>query len=249
MRLARVFFLAAVLITFVSCAPTLKEKKDNAAIRYKMGAVHFSEGNYTAALKDLIEAVELNPEEPTYQHLLGLTYFSKRMYNEAVVHYKEAVRLDPEYADAHVNLGVAYLRLERWDDAIVHFNKALENVFYRTPEMALYNLGSAYYGKGDYIRAVEYFKEAVRVDPEYAFAYNNLGLAYDKLNMTDKAVASYRKAISHEPLFVAAYYNLGVALLKKKDGTGALKAFEKVVELAPQSNKARSAREYIELLR
>ena len=251
METLKAFILLSVLFTLSSCAlkPEKKKEDASASIHYKMAEVHFSEKNYTSALSELTKAVEIYPGDAPSQHLLGLTYHAKGMYNEAAAHLEKAVYLNPQNAEARVNLGVVYLEMQKWDEAIPHFNAALEDVFYRTPEVARYNLGSAYYGKGDYAKAAENFRKAVELAPRNAIAYSSLGQAYDKLNMTDDAVDAYRKAISIEPLFTNAYHNLGMALLKKKDKAGALKAFEKVVELDPGSDKARSAREYIELLK
>src|SRR3990170_2743287 len=112
-----------------------------------------------------------------------------------------------------------------------------------------YKMAEVHFSEKNYTSALSELTKAVELAPRNAIAYSSLGQAYDKLNMTDDAVDAYRKAISIEPLFTNAYHNLGMALLKKKDKAGALKAFEKVVEIDPGSDKARSAREYIELLK
>jgi tetratricopeptide (TPR) repeat protein len=65
----------------------------------------------------------------------------------------------------------------------------------------------------------------------------------------EEAIKSYKKAIGLFPGFLDANYNLGLALARQKDTEGALKAFERVVELAPESDKARSAREYMDLIK
>jgi tetratricopeptide (TPR) repeat protein len=41
-----------------------------------------------------------------------------------------------------------------------------------------YNLGNTYRTKGDYDRAIEAYKEAIKLDPDYVNAHYNL----DKLN-------------------------------------------------------------------
>lgn len=249
-RFTRGFLLLVpVLLFLTSCAPALEKRKEGADVHYKMGEVFFNQKNYTAALAELSKAVELYQDDPLSQHLLGLTYLAKRMYNEAAEHIEKAVLLNPRLNEAHVNLGVAYLELQKWDMAIPHFNAVLGDILYRTPEDARYNLGSAYYGKGDYERAADSFKKAVEINPQYAMAYHNLGQSYDKMNRLDEAVEAYGKAISIEPFYVNAYYNLGLVLIRKKDKAEALKAFEKVVSLAPESDKAKSAREYIEFLK
>jgi len=249
MNFLRVAILIVSVFVLSSCAATSAQRKANAELRFKMGQVYFKEAKYSSALKELIAAVDMNPDDPDYRNLLGLTYFTKKKYKEAATNLEAAVRLRPDFADASVNLGVVYLRIGKWDEAIELFNQALENVFYATPEVAHYNLGCVYYEKGSYRQAIVHFKKTISLDNKYALAFNNMGLAFDKLGMLDKAERSYMSAIKNEPRFAAAYFNLGEVLLKKKKRRAALAAFRKVVELAPQSEKARNAREYIDLLR
>jgi len=249
MNFLRAIILIVSVFVLSSCVATTAQKQADASLRFKMGQVYFSETKYSLALKELISAVELHPDEPSYRHLLGLTYFTRKKYDEAAVHLEEAIRLRPDFADASVNLGVVYLRLGRLDEAVELFNQALENVFYATPEVAHYNLGCAYYEKGSYRQSIVHFKRTVSINNKYALAFNNMGLAFDKLGMLDKAERSYRSAVKNEPRFAAAYFNLGEVLLKKKKRRASLAAFRKVVELAPQSEKARNARDYIDLLR
>ena len=51
----------------------------------------------------------------------------------------------------------------------------------------LYNLGIAYGGLGDIKAEVEAFKQAIRVNPDFAPAHYNMGIIY--LNNSDKAAA------------------------------------------------------------
>ncbi len=249
MKLLRTAILIVTVFLLTSCVAMNAQKQADAKLRFKMGQVYFGEAKYSSALKELIAAVELHPEEPSYQHLLGLTYFTKKKYDKAAFHLGQAVRIRPDFADASVNLGVVYLRQDRLDEAIEQFNLAVENVFYATPEVAHYNLGCAYYAKGSYRQSIVHFKKTVSIENDYALAYNNMGLAFDKLGMLKKAERAFRLAIKSEPRFAAAYFNLGEVLLKKKKRRASLAAFRKVVEFAPQSEKAQNARDYIDLLR
>jgi tetratricopeptide (TPR) repeat protein len=241
-----IFFLAAILLA--SCAG-VKERKDRAETHYRIGEVYFLEKNYSSALEELSEAVRLNPAEPRYHNLLGLAYGARGMLDEARKEFDEAIRLNPEFAEAHVNLGAVHLELRQWDLAIGHLNKALANVFYKTPELARNNLGWAYYNKGDYGQALFNFKKAVDIAPSYYMPYYNTGLVYEKTDKLDEAASSLRKATELAPAFPDAYYTLGLVLMRKNDKPAARAAFSKVVELIAGTDRARSAAEFLELLK
>ncbi len=171
------------------------------------------------------------------------------MYAEAIDELKRAAELDPRFSEARMNLGAVYLETERWDEAIAEFEAVLGDMFYRTPHLAHNNLGWAWFNKGEYDKAVESYRTALELDPSYAVASNNLGLALERLDRLDEAEAAFRRAASNMPGFVDAYYNLGLILLKKKDKAGAAEAFQAVIDLAPRSERAGSARQYLELMK
>lgn len=246
------FPIAALVIAsfaLTSCGPALTKKKDESAIHYRMGIVHFNDRNYTDALQELLVAIDLYPDDPTYHKDLGLTYFAKGMNNEAIKELQKAISLDPKYADARVSLSAVYLVERRYDEAIAECREALKNIFYRTPEFAYFNMGMAHLRKSDYKNSIESFRKAVDLSPNYAMAYYNMGSAFEKIKNTKDAVDSYEKAVKSFPGYLDAQYSLGAACLKVKDKACAMKAFEKVIELAPESDKAISAKDYINLIK
>ena len=47
--------------------------------------------------------------------------------------------------------------------------------------------------------AIESYKQAIRLDPDYAMAHYNLGLAYNSLGMHKEAIESHKQAIRIDP--------------------------------------------------
>lgn len=69
---------------------------------------------------------------------------------------------------------------------------------------------------GQYERAIEAFDEAIRIDPNYAWAYSNRGIAYVDLGIDrfdtglfKQAMEDYDEAIRIDPLNAAFYNNRG----------------------------------------
>ncbi|MBI5971317.1 MAG: tetratricopeptide repeat protein [Deltaproteobacteria bacterium] len=248
-RLLRLLFFFPLALLIVSCGPSLKQKKEEASIHFKMGVVHFNDRNYSDSLKELTEAIEIYPEDPSYHNALGLAYFARGLNQDAIKHILAAIGLDVNYSEAHVNLSAVYLVEKDWDKAIAQAKEALKNVFYKTPHFAHYNLAAGYFNKGEYAKAVESYGNAVKIHPNYAAAHYEMGLAYERTNNTKAAVEAYEKAVRSAPAYIEAHYGLGVALSKMKNNAAAMKSFEKVIALAPDSDMAKSAKDYIELYR
>jgi len=77
---------------------------------------------------------------------------------------------------------------------------------------------------------------------------NNLGYAYFKLEMYDAAVLCFRQAIQIDPKRAVAYLNLGEALAKLSRNAEAREAYQKYLELAPDSKSAAEVKKKLEAL-
>jgi tetratricopeptide (TPR) repeat protein len=52
----------------------------------------------------------------------------------------------------------------------------------------------------DYIKDIEAYKQAIRINPNDATAYYNLGNAYDSLGLYKEAIEAYEQAILIDPM-------------------------------------------------
>jgi tetratricopeptide (TPR) repeat protein len=104
---------------------------------------------------------------------------------------------------------------------------------------AHYNLGVALYDKDDLDGAIREYREALRIQPDYADAHVNLGVAlYDKGDL-DGAIREYREALRIQPDNAYAHLNLAAALAGKGDRDGAIREYRIAVdELAALKERA-----------
>jgi tetratricopeptide (TPR) repeat protein len=75
----------------------------------------------------------------------------------------------------------------------------------------LYSLGQRYLEGGDYERALAYFFEAIKTNPNYAEAYFQMGYCLAKLGRYPEAIGPYREAIRIKPDDIDTLNNLCVA--------------------------------------
>ncbi|MEB3831869.1 CHAT domain-containing protein, partial [Phormidium sp. CCY1219] len=64
---------------------------------------------------------------------------------------------------------------------------------------------------GQYEEAIASYNEAIRLQPDFAVAYNNRGIAQRNLGQHEEAIASYNEAIRLQPDYAVAYFNRGNA--------------------------------------
>jgi type IV pilus assembly protein PilF len=242
--------LSVVLtVTLAACGPNKAEIKKREVATRDLGKQYYLGGDYTTALKYLLEAEELNKNDHILQYYLGLAYFAKGSADEAIRHFKTALRLKPDYASAKNSLGVVYLSLEEWDKAIAVFKELEGEILYATPHYPLANLGYAYYRKKDYKQAEIYYQKALKLEPNHPPALLGLGRTYLALGRVPEAVAALSGAIDLYPEMVDAHYELGRAYMMLRDYRKAKAAFQMTVRLAPASTQAAEARTILEKLK
>ena len=78
--------------------------------------------------------------------------------------------------------------------------------------------------------AVDSWKEALNINPNYIEAFNGIGNAYLKLKNINLAIENFEKAIRINPNFFEAYCNLGSSFLKLKKYQSAIINFEKAIK-------------------
>ena len=91
------------------------------------------------------------------------------------------------------------------------------------------------YDHGQPDKAIEQWREALRLDPSLTKAHHDLGLALRDKSQLVEAVAELRAAIRLDPRNASAQADLGDALQERGDLAGALTAYRAAVDLVPNS--------------
>ena len=232
---------ASILFTFACASNNSDVRKREIAWR-DLGKQYYLAGDYTTALKYLLDAEGLYPNDHILQNYLGQVYLAKGKPDLAVKHFKTAIRLKPDYAVAKNNLGVAYLEEEKWDDAIAVFKEVTGDLLYATPHYPLSNIGYAYYRKKNYKESEKFYLDALALESNFPPALRGLGRTYVSMGKGAEAVAALSAATDLYPEFAEAYYDLGEAYVLLKNFPKAKSAFEKVVQLKPNSPEAKDAK-------
>ena len=226
----------------VSCATAnMKVQKQQGEALRNLGEEYYKQGDYTSALKELLKAEALYPDDAFLQNDLGLTYKAKKRLDLAVKHFKKALEIKPDYAPAKNNLGTVYLDKKEWDTAIKYFKEVSENMLYATPHLAMANLGWAYYNKKQYTLSETYYLKALDLEPKFINAQRGLGLTYIALGRIDEAVEILEGAVKDYPKVALLYDDLAKVYVLSHNDDKALDAYHKVIELAPDSAMAREA--------
>ena len=113
----------------------------------------------------------------------------------------------------------------------------------------LFEKGAQLYQEGDYNKAIEYLEKAVKLDPNFAKAYNVLGLAYREINTDLREVAWYFKTATEiDPNYAEAYDNLGKSYYGMGQFDKAEEYCKKALSINPNLGSAQFSLAWIYLL-
>ncbi|MFY9558357.1 MAG: tetratricopeptide repeat protein [Blastocatellia bacterium] len=87
--------------------------------------------------------------------------------------------------------------------------------------------------KGDSIGAEAHYREAIRLDPDYAEAHYSYAILLADRGDINAAISESKKAIDIEKNYAEAHFNLALLLRKKNDKDGEIKEYERAIAAAP----------------
>lgn len=89
--------------------------------------------------------------------------------------------------------------------------------------------------KENFKSAIEYYKKAVKKDPNFAFAYDNMGICYRRLEQYDLAIEAYEKSLKIDPNGLMPLQNIAVVYSYKKEYRKAVEAYERLAKIEPNN--------------
>jgi Tfp pilus assembly protein PilF len=248
---AGILVLPLILQGLAGCGASSARLQEQAANRISIGSAYLGSGQYTAALKELLEAEKLTPDDPKVYYLLGIAYHGKGLADLAIDQFRKSIALKANNPEVHNHLGAIYLEQGRWDDAIASFRAALSSILYETPAISLYNLGRAYQEKRDYDRALKHYQDAMEKDPDSILVpliEKSLGTAWLAKGRTEEALSHFKRSVELVPSLVESHYWLGICYQKLERTAEAAASFQTAARLTPDSEFGRMAKESLQKL-
>ncbi len=140
----------------------------------------------------------------------GDIYMARKMYREAIDAFHEG---SPKDAVLLNKTGIAYHQMLQLDQA----RKSYEAAIKVKPDYveAINNIGTIYYAKKNFRRAISWYSRAIKLQPNDARSasiYMNLGTAQFARKQYEKATLSYQTAMKLDPDVFERHSSMGVML-------------------------------------
>jgi cytochrome c-type biogenesis protein CcmH/NrfG len=127
--------------------------------------------------------------------------------------------------------------------------KALESVAAQNPSDAQprVQLGNMFFDAEQYAQSITWYEQALKINPNDTNVSTDLGVAYYYTNQPDRALAQFDRSLTIDPKHVKTLLNVGIVrAFGKQDFGGAAKAWQQVVDLAPNSPEGQAAKKGLE---
>lgn len=247
----RKWILALCTTSLLGCASWWHQDKNKAELYLRLGVSQIESGNYPYALRDLLKADELDPNNPVIHNNLGLVYFFRERLDLAEKHLRKAVSIDGKYTEARNNLSRILIEEGKFTDAEKELQVVLNDLTYPNPERAYINLGLVKFNKKEYAPARSAFSKVIESSPDDCVANTYLGRSFFEsgdysraAEVLDRAIGFCQKTLYDEPHYYSAlaYYRLG-------EKSKSVARFEELVKYYPTGKYRDKAKGMLSLIR
>lgn len=141
---------------------------DDSGNHFVLGLVYYERNRLKEASDCFVQSIEFSPDHPEGYCMLSLVRYRQKNWTQALELAEEGLAIDPEHEDCANIRSLALLRLGRLDDATT----GMEGALHKSPNngMTHTSMGWTLLESGDPHKAIEHFREALRIDPELELA-------------------------------------------------------------------------------
>ncbi len=194
-------------------------------------------GQHAAAIRYLLTASGLRPEDASILINLGRAQSDASELDAARASYARATELEPENANAFFNLGNVLSRQERFERAVTSYEAAIRLSPVKRADI-YNNYGYALASLSRHADAIEAYKQSIAADPSFADAHNNLGVSQVFLKQAAPALESFRMAGGLGGKLSDGFVNRAGALFELDEIDDALECTRQAIELVPRDAEA-----------
>lgn len=141
------------------------------------------------AEKAIAEAIRLNPEDADYFAVLASIFMSEQLWAKALEAAEQGLVFDPEHVGCSNLRAMALNKLGRRGESV----GALDAALYRDPENALTHANQGWIAleQNEHQKAMEHFREALRLNPELIWARSGILEALKARNIVYRWLLQY----------------------------------------------------------
>jgi Tfp pilus assembly protein PilF len=160
---------------------TAGDRREKAGDLFRQAFEAQMRGDLDTAADLYKQSIGLHPTAEAHT-FLGWTYSFTGAYDDAIAECRKAILVDPDFGNPYNDIGAYLIEQGRLDDAIPWLERATRAPRYEAPQYPHFNLGRIFAAKEMYNRALEEFRNALELAPDYEAAQKAIASLQRKLN-------------------------------------------------------------------
>jgi len=192
-------------------------------------------GDLQGAIRGYESILSSHPERVDVRSNLGAAYSRLGRYENAIEQYKQALALDGRNEAIRFNLALAYYKAAWFVEATGELTRFLGAAPPNVPQRpnAVLLLADCQVRLGDYKKVIESLSPIAETDPNNRTVAFLLGSALIGDGQLDRGQLLIER-VFHDEDSAEAHLLMGSILLVADDGQGAIKEFERAIQLNPK---------------
>jgi len=188
-----------IVKTSVSADPGSRELPKETLEHIQRGIALTEKGEYNAGSLEFGKAAELSPNSPHVYAIWATAMKMAKKYKGANKHFARAAELAGNDPEILFNWAMSRLEADENKEA----GELLEEVVKKQPDnyVALNYLGKAYGRQKMYQKEEDAYREALRLEPNFAQAHFNLGIVLSIRKKFEEAAPFFEKAIEMDRFY------------------------------------------------
>jgi Tfp pilus assembly protein PilF len=136
---------------------------------------------YEQAISLYKQSIEVYPTAEAHT-FLGWTYSFQERLDEAIEECHRAIEVDPDFGNPYNDIGVYLMQKGQFDEALPWLEKAKQAPRYEPRHFPYLNSGRIYMARGEWLKALKEFEQAVETMPDDPGARQALAELRGRLN-------------------------------------------------------------------
>jgi len=174
----------------------------------------------------------------------GVALNDSGKYAEALATYQLAIKANPHYSNAYYEYAYTLFVTGKGTDAVPYLEKVIK--LDPTAGGGFDMLGSIYDDNKQPDKAIEYYRQGIKVDPDYQRLHFNLAVLYLRQDKNKEAEACAIDAIKLDPKHASSQRVYALATYNQNRFAPSIMAFCSFLLLEPQSQRSNEAFGYIQ---
>ncbi len=237
----------------------------NAILYANLGSAYASAGEAQKAKENFLKALEQKPNDPDILLNLARLYETQKDFKPAIQYYQKLTPLRPDDPDVKrslaychymsgdyltaaklfeelgkkndivgaCNAAEAYIQAGQVDQASAILGRLIDSA--SPVSRAYFLMAEVSRLRKDYSGAENYYRKALKQDPDVVKVKAGLGRLYLDMQEWEKAEAAFKEVLEKDPGSSAAIYELAQIAVQKKEYAKALDFYEQLLEKDPRN--------------